>query len=313
MVRVCARSTGSSRSCVASQAGQGTLEYIGAVLAVALIFGSVAALAGDRLPGGQLARAVVGQLVCAVDRGTDCDPGIVTSPLAAAYGSELAAQLRARTPTIGFEAAEFASLPVDFRRCRERSCADTSVLGTLQHSFGGERPTIFTHVVDCRPGSPGVGASARADCSGARAGYLYIQYWLYYPDSATRPFGARGYHRDDWESYQVRIGADGTVNSRASSHNGYNDSRTGPRNVLSDLGKTDDPRWGSGYGHLRVSHGSHAGSIEWDADAPWRIEPGAFRLIPIESLLPGVDAESFAVTPPWRKKVWLDPESPDTN
>ena len=48
--------------------------------------------------------------------------------------------------------------------------------------------------------------AAGADCSGERAGKRYLQYWLYWPDSQTEPFGERGYHPDDWESFQVRIG-----------------------------------------------------------------------------------------------------------
>ena len=43
--------------------------------------------------------------------------------------------------------------------------------------------TAFVHVVDCR--AERRERPAGADCSGDRAGNLYIQYWTYYADSAT--------------------------------------------------------------------------------------------------------------------------------
>ena len=91
----------------------------------------------------------------------------------------------------------------------------------------------FTHVVDCRESAPG---SPAADCSGERSGNLYLQYWFYYPGSATgegstplkgairtasSAVGKPSHHRDDWESFQVRIEPGGRRYSRASSHHGY--------------------------------------------------------------------------------------------
>ncbi len=96
----------------------------------------------------------------------------------------------------------------------------------------GERATAFTHVIDCREDAP----PSDADCSGARAGNLYLQYWFYYPGSATgegstplkgairkasAAVGKPSFHRDDWESFQVRIEPGGRRLARASSHDGY--------------------------------------------------------------------------------------------
>jgi len=92
-----------------------------------------------------------------------------------------------------------------------------------------------------RPASPrnGRGRLVRHDCSGARAGNLYLQYWTYYADSATLRgipiVGAEGFHKDDWESVQIRIRPGGKVDERASSHNGYNYAR-GAANWGSDAG-----------------------------------------------------------------------------
>ena len=95
----------------------------------------------------------------------------------------------------------------------------------MHRSDAGERATVFTRLQ-------------------RRRGRTYIQYWLYYPDSNTTFAGADraweaswllprvrelvsgsgdwpGYHRDDWESVQVRLDPDGSAWVRASSHGHY--------------------------------------------------------------------------------------------
>jgi hypothetical protein len=292
------------------ESGQATPEYVGAVLLIAAIFGLLAAL-GPVLPGGGLARVVAAKLVCAV-RGTDaCGPAAEAaerSPAEREYGAGLAGLLAERAPEIAFETDDFASLPVDYRECRERACADTIRHGSIELTQAGLQPTAFTHVVDCRAGAP----ARRYDCSGPRAGNVYLQYWLYYPDSATHGLGrVGGYHYDDWESYQVRIGADGTVLARASSHHGYN-GRTGG-DVGSDTGWWgDDANWETSLGQLHVASGSHAGMSSIGEDDDRRIEPGSLRLIPAEPVARRGRAPSFAITPPWEKEVWRDPEATGT-
>jgi hypothetical protein len=191
------------------------------------------------------------------------------------------------------------ALPVDYRRCREDACAEGPQTGGVWASNSGEPTVAFLHVIDCRPDSPTAAGPGEADCSGERAGNLYLQYWVYYPGSATGEgsiapdlvrdvSGGRTYHPDDWESYTVRIGPEG-VSQRASSHHGY--------------GKG----WVAEHGYYYVAGGSHAGSI--DLGVTERVTPAdRLKLIPLEPIAAGDPAVEFAVTPPWLKKVWFDPE-----
>lgn len=300
----------------AREAGQGTVEWVGLLACLALLFLALV-LAGVRVPGAALAEAVASRLLCAAAIASDCDS---EPALIAAYGSELGALARLHAPTILFERGSRA-LPVDFRRCRARACSDGSARGLVRRTDSGLPVTVFVRVVDCRAGE-GEGAG----CDGSADGNVYIQYWLYYPDSATMRgvpvLGRAGYHRDDWESVQVRIDADGEVAQRASSHHGYNDGRgvanwaseagiTAVNNLAESVGARPERGWGEATGVLFVSGGSHAGANR----AFPRIDRIALardlRLVPLEPIA-AQDASAFAVSPPWRKRVWLAPEYPGT-
>lgn len=290
-----------------SERGQGTVEYVGLVLLVAASLAAFVALAPSTVPGADLARALLARTLCAV-RGGGCPGG--EPPLIAAYGAELAALIEAHRPEIRFEPGPYSSLPVDFRRCRLRACADTTRVGAVSQSQAGEQPTAFVHVVDCR--APRAPAPPGASCAGAAAGNLYLQYWLYYPDSATRPMGARGYHADDWESFQLRIGpGSGSVEARASSHHGYS-YEGGLSSALAEAGIRNGSAWGPAQGYLWVSEGSHAGRAKGGLIHLRAIEPGQLRVIPLDPLVAGLGDYAFAVSPPWDKEVWLDPESTGT-
>jgi hypothetical protein len=246
----------------------------------------------------------------------------------------------------------------------------------VTHSLAGRPVAAFTHVVDCR--DPDRGEAHGYDCSGDRAGRVYIQYWTYYGDSATSRalYGDAGFHRDDWESLQIRINADGSVDARASSHNGYNGAdapaldwasdasgkvpgATTVRDATESLGLRDERGWTTSQGTLYVSGGSHAGhategSLSRELSAllaterlalsakrvPGPLGPdeerhrqellanrlrsflfgpgarttprGSIKLIPIEDLADR-DSYSFAITPPWRKRVYTDPEYDGTD
>ncbi|HWM63055.1 MAG TPA: hypothetical protein VNP96_03600 [Solirubrobacterales bacterium] len=304
-----------------SQRGQGTVEWIGLVTVVALVL-AVLLTSGMRVPGAALAHAVGSKLLCAAALADGCGDEPV---LIAAYGTEIGQLVREHMPAIAFERGSRA-LPVDFRRCRRPACSDGTARGLVRRSDAGLPVTASTHVVDCRNPE---GASDEPDCSGPRAGNLYIQYWLFYPDSATLrgvPIaGKAGYHPDDWESVQVRIEADGGVVERASSHHGYNHA-SGAANWGSDagveplrtaaevIGARPTNGWGPAAGLLRVSGGSHAGNASGYLDFD-RIVPGPrVHLVPLE---PIADAEGdsyrFAVSPPWRKRVWRNPEAETTD
>ncbi len=321
--------------------GQGTVEWVGLVAVVALLLVGLLG-AGARVPGVGLAQAVASKILCAAALADSCgdEPELI-----AAYGTEVGGLVREQMPSIAFERGARA-LPVDFRRCRASACGDGSARGLVDRTDQGLPVTAFVHVIDCRrgsletelnlgPGSSGDRAGAGAEpsgdavhCSGERAGNLYLQYWFYYADSATLrgvPIaGPAGYHRDDWESLQIRIGADGDIDERASSHHGYNHSRSFA-NAASDAGIDSlnaivetvgaRPRngWGLQGGLLRVSGGSHAGNasgyFEFDRIAP----AGRVHLVPLEPIAAAAGGYRFAVSPPWRKRVWRDPEADGTN
>jgi hypothetical protein len=335
-----------------------------------MAIGAFAWLIGLRLPGMALAYEIGERIVCAVKLSYGCrsDP-----LLAVAYG-ELAGEVRDNAPRIVYERG-MSALPVDFRNCRSPACSDGPETGRVAHSLTGRPVTAFTHVIDCR--DPERGESRGYDCSGERSGSLYIQYWTYYGDSATSRalYGSAGYHRDDWEGYQVRIDPDEGVDARASSHNGYNGADAPAVNWASDasgkvpgasavkdaaesLGLRSERGWTASQGSLYVSGGSHAGHATEGSltrelaellaterlalggrralgplgsqeerhrrellvnrlrsslfgPVP-RITPrGSLRLIPIETLADR-ESYSFAISPPWRKRVYIDPEYPGT-
>ena len=286
-----------------SERGQSTVEGVGLVLLVWLAIAAAAALAGIAIPGGELASAIGSRMLCAV--GLDGDCGVLEeSRLGAAYGEEVASLVAEHAPTLRYEEG-MRELPIDFRDCREDSCSISSQGDVAWRTDGGLPATAFVHVIDCRGA-----AAATADCAGQRAGRLYLQFWLYYPDSQTAPFGERGYHRDDWESFQVRLAEH--AEARASSHHSYN-YEGGVANWPSDAGVDPKAAWGPSTGELHVSAGSHAGHV-LDSDPPARHTPAArVRLVPLETLSRRDRDVAFAVTPPWEKRVWSDPEYEGTD
>lgn len=296
------------------------MEWVGLVALVSLVMVGLLA-AGAPGPGATLARAIGAKLLCAAALADRCgdEPALI-----AAYGSEIGKLARDQMPSLAFEQGSRA-LPVDFRRCRSSACADGSARGLVDRTDSGLPVTAFVHVIDCRDaGQPPI----EADCSGDSAGNLYLQFWLYYPDSATLRgvpvAGAAGYHRDDWESVQIRIEPDGDADERASSHHGYNYGRS-PANVGSDAGvgplKTlaeavgARPRngWGPQRGLLRVSGGSHAGNASGFLNLDRIVLGRRVLLVPLEPIAAAATRHDFAVSPPWQKQVWRDPEAPGTD
>jgi hypothetical protein len=249
------------------------------------------------------------RIICAVRLTEDCRE---EPRLRAAHGAELAALLRAHAPALLYEEG-MRALPVDFRSCRTDNCAEGPESGAVARTNHGFRAVAFTHVIDCRSDHVSSTDAWGGNCSGSRADNVYLQYWLYYPGSATAEgstplkgpirrvssmLGHPSYHPDDWEGYQVRIGPEGTF-SRATSHHGYNG-------------------WQPDGDRYYISGGSHAGRPLAGPTRSWialRVARAIARstkdqrlvLLPLETL---ADRErySFAVSPPWRKRVWFDPE-----
>jgi len=205
-------------------------------------------------------------------------------------------------------------LPVDFRTCRSPWCADGSGEGEIDESTAGEPVTLFTRVTH-------------------EDGSIYIQYWAYYPESASLRgapvLEAKGFHRNDWEGFQIRVEPDGTVSERASSHNGYNHTRSAVNwgsdmgwDFLTDateaVGLRDANGWGEPTGRYLIAGGSHAGNVDGDLgedEYPSWTPAGRVRLVPLESVKDGPLARAARfdpITPPWDKEVWTDPESSGT-
>jgi hypothetical protein len=287
--------------------GQSTVEWLGLVALVALALAALAWVAGTGIPGLLLTKSVAEKIVCAVRLTEDCG---FAPKLKAANGAEVAALLQAHAPALLYEDG-MRALPVDYRRCREDRCAAGPGDGVVARSSSGERPVAFTHAIDCRAEAEVATEAAGADCSGERAGNLYLQYFLYYPGSATgegstplkgpiraasKALGHSTFHPDDWEAYMVRLGPAGRF-ARASSHSGY--------------GRGWEPESGAYY----ISGGSHAGNAgghRTRRTISRTTKDHRLKLIPIETLA-GRDSASFAVSPPWRKRVYFDPEYPGTD
>jgi hypothetical protein len=307
-----------------SERGQGTVEWVGTLLVVSLaMLGLVAA--GVRVPGASLARAVADRILCAASLADGCgdEPALI-----AAYGAEVGRLVRRHMPVLAFEEGSRA-VPVDFRRCRRSECGDSSGSGAIHRTDDGLPVTSFVHVIDCRAAAAEENEAAGADCSGERAGNLYVQYWTYYADSATLrgvPIaGAKGYHHDDWEGVQLRFEPDGHVSERASSHNGYNaglsidnwgsDADIPPLEDAAEfLGGRPENGWGSETHLLRVSGGSHAGNtVDFSdlADLDHYTPGRRVHLIPLEDVA-ATSTARFAISPPWLKDVWFDPEAEGT-
>jgi hypothetical protein len=292
--------------------GQATPEWLGLVCLVSLALCALASL-GVAVPGAAVAKAIADRLVCAVGLGDGC--GGDGSELVLAYGGELAGTVAGHAPTLEYEDGMHA-VPVDFRSCREDACANAADSGAVRSTFDGQPVTLFTHVVDCR--DSGDAAADGFDCSGDRAGNLFIQYFAYYPGSRTSRglFGDAGFHADDWEGFQVRVGPDG-AEERASSHHGYNGQGGDPLNDTGWFGSKS--AWTPATGLYDISGGSHAGRVGSETPLEERLGrsvagparwtgASAIHLVPIESLRDEWDRYSFAVTPPWLKEVYRDPE-----
>ncbi len=229
------------------QSGQAAVEWLGIVLLVALLLsgGFTAAAATGLFNGRAFGGAIFEKILCAVRDSGSCKK---ETALIEAHGEKDADLVRNLAPNIVYEKGTYA-LPVDFRRCRrDPSCSDgPDVRGLVSRSFKGMPVTVFTHVVD-------------------KNGHKYIQYWFYFSDSASGlgqlseagRVSVRGwaklikkdpYHLDDWESYQVRIGPDGTKHVRSSAHNDYRGC------------KSCKNKWAPFTSWHRVSGGSHAGHV----------------------------------------------------
>ena len=143
--------------------GAATVEHVALAFLIAmLVAAGVGALAGA--PPGDSARELGGtiarRIACAPRHPVPCG----RNPLALAYGFPLGKLVRYLAPPLG-SLEQGGLLPVDYRRCRQASCASPSDRPGLTAS--GRRVTAFTSVQDLR----------RA------GGRVLVTYWLYRPDA----------------------------------------------------------------------------------------------------------------------------------
>lgn len=299
---------------VGSESGQATVEWVALVTIAAIALGALARFGSGvdgRAFGGLIARAIA----CPV---SDCDRG--EDQLARAYGAHTAELVRRHAPSLVYEPGE-RQLPVDWRECRAVECAQAPDDRELdaQRTAAGLRATVFTRVRRSRSS-------------------LYVQYWMYYPDSNTSFAGSDeiwkrapvlqgvglllegspgypGHHRDDWEAVTVRVPrGGGDAGTRVSSHGHWQWCK---RSWCRD-------RWGPATGWARVSRGSHAGHVPVVEHTSERVTPAipgvdvhertttadGIVLLPIESL----DRTLYrrldpSIAPPWEKEAYRDPEA----
>jgi hypothetical protein len=242
---------------VSDERGQASVELAGLMLLVSLALGALAAMT-PRVDGRSIGGFLAHHVVCASTGSCHA----AERELERAYGADLAATVRELAPNLVYEPGE-RQLPVDWRDCRRAQCAsapDDSALDT--HTTDARaRVTAFTRVI-------------------RRRGRLYLQYWLYYPDSNTALAGSDrlwerswilprirklvagtpdypGFHRDDWEGVFVRLDPDGSTWVRASSHGHFQGCKW----------RACESEWIRPTGWVRVTRGSHSGHV------PFRMEP----------------------------------------
>jgi hypothetical protein len=255
--------------------GQSTVELVALLAAVAVVL----LVAGRLVAAGGLP----GDVAAAVRRALTHVRGRAHGDRAALASRSLGPLIRRYAPVLVLERDAYgldASVPVDFRRCRTLSCAAYPAPATA-----------FVHVL-------------------RRADTVYVEYWVYYPDSRTDhlPLAAlAGYHRDDWEGAIVRLGHDGSATARVSAHEGF----AGARSWWSS-----DPGWRPVAPHPVVyrAAGSHAngfGPSDIDlAGDRWNGTAGTVSRLALEPAdeAPAARARFAAgAVPPWRKAVYGDP------
>lgn len=146
-----------------AERGSASVESVALAALVALLLGAcIAAIAagGDIDAGRGLAGAIGRKMRCGPRLPDACDH----HPLVPAYGWPLARLTRALSPipTSISGPSGLPLMPVDFRRCRQESCA---VAAGPHLTASGRRTTAFTELVDRRRSS----------------GWVEITYWLYRP------------------------------------------------------------------------------------------------------------------------------------
>lgn len=146
-----------------AERGSASVESVALAALVALLLAAaIAAVSagGDIDAGRQLAGAIGRKMRCGPHLPDSCEH----HPLVPAYGWPLARLTRALAPAPVAVAGPsgLMLMPVDFRRCRQESCA---VAAGPHLTASGRRTTAFTELIDHRRST----------------GWVEITYWLFRP------------------------------------------------------------------------------------------------------------------------------------
>jgi hypothetical protein len=255
--------------------GQGTVEHVGLLAALAVLLGLVALAVAGGPPQIDWAGLVH------LPRHHHVD----TLDERALKSATLGPLIAAAAPTIVLERDDVGGdheIPSS-DGCRYERCA----------AFGQARCVLYVHVVH---------EPAR----------LVFEYWTYYPTSQTDhlPVAAlQGYHRDDWEGLEVAVSLDGRVlGARGSAHFGWNGSAPWWEERRDDFA----PYAGLAY---RASGSHALGLRRSDIDLAGDGWNGDLGVVPAATCelraadRAGKDARAFdpGAVAPWLKAAWRDP------
>src|SRR6478672_9731995 len=146
-----------------NESGSASVEQVGLAALVALLLaaGIAGVAAGGEIDAGRALAGALGRRIACAPRLPD---GCRHNPLVPAYGWPLARLVRALAPDPSTRPGPdgLPLVPVDFRRCRQASCAVTA---GPHLTASGRRTTAFTQVTDRR----------------LDLGWVEVTYWLYRP------------------------------------------------------------------------------------------------------------------------------------
>ena len=94
------------------------------------------------------------------------------------------------------------------------------------------------------------------------------------------------------------------------------DARAADRDPQSAVGLREGNGWGPETGWLFVSGGSHAGHAKGGDENIQRVTPRGREALVSGELVAAAEGRhphSFAISAPWQKQIWWDPEAKGTD
>ena len=274
---------------------------------------------GVRVPGGALARAIASRILCATALADSCgdEPALI-----AAYGdrsrragprAHADARLRGRlargSRSTGAAAAAPPAATVAGRAtcgaptptCRSPPSSTSSTAGRGSETEGadcsGGAPATSTSSIGSTTPIPRPSAASRSPARRA----------------TTTTTGSRSRSGSARTATSTSAPPPTTATTTATSDaNWASDAGIGPlRDLNETLGARAENGWGPETHLLLVSGGSHAGNLGDERGG--RYTPAAAVHLSRSSRSPPTDSTAFAISPPWLKQVWRDPEAEETD